>query len=299
MIIILLFCLLIYSISSTDEICEKFLIVNNDFTECINYKIDPSENITVCPNYGTWNCGSFICNGLFNAGYCNDGYYNLGLLTSCCTQNNILYIDFWFTPQEVQGGEEDWYVKIYDYDIYGKGSNITVEGQVFENLYNFIGQETFISITFDTKENCTTDFYLYINGSLAIFHNTNILNLYDEEVTNLKQNIARNIFILDEQENSQSITFISAHTVIPTEEQIKWLVSLGQNRATDVEICYNVTGENCTSVTSGVPSGYKVSTIVLSILLGVLFLIVFFLIIWLIYTYFKRSSLKYIEMGEL
>lgn len=295
-----------------EEICEKFLITHHfipkNSEDCF-FIGEPH----LCPNRGTWGCGAFICIAKINGTACRTGFYNLGMIDyKCCVQKNIRYIDFWFTPQKAgQGFDYDWYIEIFNYDIHGNGSNITIEKgesdeKVFQNLYDFIGKLTYISIIIDgySEENCTTNFYLYINGTKSLLHNTNQLQLYTTEsfigpALNL-------IFQLNSRNNKQNISSLYAHTIVPTDEEIKWLYSLGPYRSKDTEICYNITIDDCPErppppdcnitdnatvvLEEGVPQGYKTATITLSILFGLTLLILIGLIIWLMYLYFMRVN---------
>lgn len=282
---IFIFLFLLYFIKTEQicEFCEKFPIIY-DFFNCI-------EEPLICQNLGTWGCAPFMCDFQLENGTCRSGHINHQEEPyACCTQKDIRYLDFWFTPQK-EDLLDDWYIKFYDYDVFGEDSNVTVEGQLFQNLYNFIGQETFISITLEVdEESCIGNFSLYINASLAITQNTNVVNLYEGLV-------AKNIFEFLLRDNSQKISFFSAHTEVPTLDQIEYFFSLGKNRTLDVELCYDV--ETCCG-TSGVDSGYKTATIVLSIILGVILLCSLISFLFGLFRLFNNpnKSVTYQKMNE-
>lgn len=275
---VFIFLFLLYFVKS-EQYCEKFPIIY-DYFNCEfqpTKRRDGGEHL-VCPNLGTWGCAPFICeiqpeNGTCHAGFTHHQH-------DCSTQKDIRYLDYWFTPQESQV-YIDWYTKFYSYDINGKGSNITVGSQIFQNMYNFIGQETFISITLEVdQETSIGNLSLYINASLYITYNTDILELY------FLDSVAINIFEIGLIDNLQKISFFSAHTETPTLDQIEYFFSLGKNRSLDVELCYDIP---CYT-TSGVSSGYMTATIILSIILGIIVLMELIRLIWLIYKFFVNSG---------
>jgi hypothetical protein len=292
-----IYILFLFGIIKSLEVCKGPLIAHDLFNcfEEIQMKRRSMENMEkmkfmenkedpppiICPNLGTWGCSSFICEFQFENGTCTSGYINHQVGDyECCTQHNIRYIDFWFTPQE-----EDWDIEIYDYDIHGEGSDITIEGQLFQNLYNFIGQKTFISIILDgyCDGMCYTNFSLLINASLAITHNTNKLNIYS-------QLEARNIFELHSKENQQQISKFSARTIIPSLEQIEYLFGLGCDGPAFVELWYD-DDETRSSCGGMVSSGYRTATIILGIALGILALLLALFLIWWLYRFFTGVSM--------
>ena len=287
----LLFFLIFLIFVNNTEICEKFLGVYN-FSDCYIPPVRRNGVDVACPNFGTWTCAEFFCEGQEVDGVCSSGIdINIFL---CCTQKNIHYVDLWFTPYENQGDiEEDWRIRTYNIFIFGKGSNITIGNQLYETDYNFIGKETFISIVLMgyNDSSCQTDIYFYINGTLTITQLGYPLYRYDTEH-------GMDFFEFLPKPNNQTITFLSAHSIIPTPEDIMWLYSLGSNRSADVEICYDFP---CNG-DGGVSSVYKTTTIILGIVLGITLFLLFIFFLWFIYKFVLSGMLnttpKYKEMGE-
>lgn len=288
---LILFLLLITS-AIEEEVCERFTS-HFDFYNCYeDFEI-------LCPNLGTWPCSKVACSTQTTNGTCEEGIVAL-ILPECCTQKDIRYVDFWAVfNDEPQDPIRDWIIQIYNLVISGKGSNITLPYQdiyTYETELDILGNLTFFSVAIKgyNYTSCEADIELYINGNLTISYKGFNLQMY------LGINYLHPYLYIPTNIN-QYFKFLSAHTIVPSPEDIYWLYTLGPNRTADVEICYE-SDEVCDNGGGEVSSGYKTATIILAITLGVLLCLMLLLLMWFLYTFFFtgqfNASKKYNEMNE-
>ena len=282
---------LIISLIKCEQVCDKFLI-HHDMSNCVLLEVPNVRRALhdfVCLNQGTWNCSFFECvdaTTIDGETICESGIVNHLL---CCKQHNIRYIDFWIRPLA------EWYIEFFNLIIaaYDNTSSLWVNDEEYVGVYDFQNKETFVSIVLSYCENCQVNVSVYINGTLRVInYYENPLEVYDPNT-----GVVRLIFdVLNGQSYNVLLYFMSANTIVPTDEEIMWLYTLGKNRSVDTEICYDLP---CTNG-NGISSGYKTATIILGIVLGITFLLLLLLLIWTCYRYFTNNNEeKYEEMIEM
>lgn len=262
----MLFLLFFLKILLCDEVCEKFLIHHN-LDNCVPGEGGggPSRRgppIFNCPNQGTWSCSNFTCVPILDGEFaCDSGIIDNG---ACSHLKDVYYIDFWIKPVD------EWFVAFFHMLLAGVEQNtLVLNGELYEGLYDFEDKETFVSIVLDYCDDGKVNISVYINGSLTLVgYQEDPIRPYESPILVFLGGPDPNIYIY----------FLSAHTVAPTPEEIMWLYTLGKNRSSDIEICYEC--PCCGGGIGGVSSGYKTATIVLAIILGIFVLGNIILILW-------------------
>jgi len=320
--ILLLFLILnlLHHCISNLEVCEPFPIHHNFYNCYENGGLRRAVNQVVCPNQGTWTCSNFNC--FYDDRYdgaCINGYLNQ---SNCCTHKDIHYVDMWVNINNASVElrrkiENGWGFKIdiYNIEILIANNNIEVNGTLWVDVIpNLENKETFINIILRYEEDCALDIEIYINATLVVnmtYEYGFIIWTSDEYPTGPM------IKLIYEDVNVDDLVFFtSAHTLIPTLEEIQYLYGLGKNRSTGVELCYNTTcpeceeceecnitniceyscniteceeceeSEECTECSTtclegGVPTIYRTLTIIFSVIMGILLFVIFLIFAWL------------------
>lgn len=214
------------------EICEPF-IIHHRFKNCPDIlRRDPN---TKCDNEGTWQCSKFKC--FFPHPAVKDGFCLYGHVErkDCCTTKNVHFADMWFQPNGNSG--TDWQWNIFNFDIKGNHGDITIEGELFENVYDDVdGQKMYIALALDFNETCITHLKLYINGSVVISFDSPDLDLYFLIFLRAMMEVDR------ESGNNEKVFFVGMSQVLPSDEDVMALFELGWNRDPETTIlCYTTT----------------------------------------------------------
>lgn len=285
----------------SQETCKEFLIYS-DFETCEPFEMmmirRKTEQIfiqTICEHEGTWQCGRTNCekDDLEN-GYCYFALFDHFVFNPCCIQCNVQYVDahLKYVQADFQSTIRSWEITTYNFDIIAIGSNITINGVLYQNVLNESFEELFISFILKYNPNncstCESPLWIYVNGQLVLIHNDTNLAIYDE-------GNPYPIFTFLNITNTVIEAF-SAHTLIPPEDQIMELyyLTMEGSRTVEYEVC----------ITEGAPgdcSGSQIAAIILGAILGILLLLFLGLIIWWLYRWGVSSTTpeKYTQLTEM
>lgn len=298
------------------EVCLKFPLDFNLY-ECTHSPLREISEINwippmkECPNLGTWDCATFKCFWPNPEGFCRYGEIDYG---DCCTFKEIHYVGMWFEPNDNSG--VDWELDIFNLEIKGIGDDICIHNgdtTCFEDVFNNMGMETYISVIIEYNETCTTNIIISKNGSRILNVTGHDLDLF---IDVFFTTIIRSMVEIDNEGYNEKLYRVSAHTVAPTEEQELEIYNLGSNRSPDIEICFYSTldelddcqetlsitqygmetlNDSCTNTTeqlyaevmkcysTHVPLFWMIIAIVL---MGIFVIILIVFFIWLIYRLF-------------
>jgi predicted nucleic acid-binding Zn-ribbon protein len=188
-----------------------------------------------CPNEGEWPQVFYQCPLQFSdalGDFCYEGRtrHDVG-----CVMRRIHFIDFWF---QVITGDGDWRVDFFNFYIAGnQDGDIIFNGTVTRPgvFVMPLNTMTYVAIVLDYDTTCETTATLYING-------TYVANAtYDN---NLDISPFTSLYVFDiVGPIGTKVYFMGAHVLIPDEERIFELYTLGSNRSVDTEICFNFTSQ--------------------------------------------------------
>jgi len=307
MIILLLLIVTFQSSYSNLEVCEPFPIHHNFYNcDVLDGGGRRAPTPIYCQNQGTWGCTKFKS----TVAESGDGYVRFGEMihTDCCTYKEIHYVDMWINASIINPPRRslefivvDWVISIYGIIITGGGElgnhgSIFINDTEFTNAYNGPDEEDlFISVIFrydDDDDDCDTklEVDIFINATFVGNITLPRFELFETPTYECDNtSVLVDLITFVNHDINDVTVFISAHTIIPTLEQIEYLYSLGKNRSTGVEICYNSTCPECTECTecteciectegNEVSSSYITAIITLSIIVLIFGLLILFLV---------------------